>query len=83
MSRIAKPHRILIAAALAALVATAPASASPAAHGKDFVAPTCGGPNEVVVCKPPLKAHPAATDSVVAATCGGPNEIVECPRRPE
>ena len=83
MSRIAKHHRILArtlaTAAVAVLAATAPASASPLAHGKDYVAPTCGGPNEVVVCKPPLKVHPAAADSVVAETCGGPNEIVECP----
>ena len=78
MSRIAKQYRILVIAAVAALAATAPASASPLAHGKNFVAPTCGGPNEIVECKPPVKLHPAAADSVLAPTCGGPNEIVQC-----
>jgi len=56
MSRTA--NRILIAAAFAALVAAAPASASPLAHGKDYVAPTCGGPNEIVECPPPVKSKP-------------------------
>jgi hypothetical protein len=55
MSRITK---ILVAAAATALVATAPASASPLVHGKDFVNPTCGGPNEIVVCKPPVESKP-------------------------
>ena len=76
-----KPHRILAAAFVAALVAAAPASASPPVHGQDFLNPTCGGPSEIVVCKPPLKVHVAPTDSLVLKTCGGPNEIVEC-RRP-
>jgi hypothetical protein len=76
-----KPHRILAAAFVAALMAAAPASASPLAHGDSYIAPTCGGPNEIVVCKPPLKVHVAPTDSLVLKTCGGPNEIVEC-RRP-
>lgn len=75
MSRITK---ILVTAAVAALAATAPASASPLAHGEDFLNPTCGGPNEIVVCKPPLKIHTAPTDRLVAPTCGGPNEIVVC-----
>ena len=82
MSRTAKHHRILartfVTAAVVALAATAPASASPLAHGKDYVAPTCGGPNEIVQCKPPLKVHTAPTDSLAAPTCGGPNEIVVC-----
>jgi hypothetical protein len=76
-----KPHRILATAFVAAIVAATPASASPLAHGEDFLNPTCGGPSEIVVCKPPLKVHVAPTDSLVLKTCGGPNEIVEC-RRP-
>ena len=75
MSRLAK---FIVTASVAALAAAALASASPLAHGDSYVAPTCGGPNEIVVCKPPLKVHTAPTDSVVAPTCGGPNEIVQC-----
>ncbi len=78
MSRIAK---FLVVASVAALTAASPAAASPLAHGDSYIAPTCGGPNEIVVCKPPLKVHVAPTDSLVLKTCGGPNEIVEC-RRP-
>ena len=59
-------------------MAAAPASASPLAHGDDFLNPTCGGPSEIVVCKPPVKVHVAPTDSLVLKTCGGPNEIVQC-----
>ena len=77
MSRSARDHRIpaLIAAGVAALAATATASAS-ASPGRDdvnFVAGTCGGPNEIIECPPPVKSWPAAaTDSLVAPTCGGP-----------
>jgi hypothetical protein len=82
MSRIAKHHlaRTLVTAAVAALAVAAPASADgPNRLPTIFVAPTCGGPNEVVECPPPVKhPHAAAADSVVAPTCGGPNEVVEC-----
>ena len=52
-----KPHRILAAAFVAALVAAAPASASPIKHvapTDSLVLKTCGGPNEIVQCRPPV-----------------------------
>jgi hypothetical protein len=79
MSRIAKPHRILAMAVVAALAAAAPAAADgPNRLPTTFVAPTCSGPNEIVECAPPAKHRYSAADDVVAPTCGGPNEIVEC-----
>jgi hypothetical protein len=96
MSRIARDHRILaralVTAAVAAVAVTAPASASAVPHADlPYAAKTCGGPNEIVQCKPPVKSHSAAaTDTLLAPTCGGPNEIVQCkppvearPHRPE
>ena len=53
-----KPHRILATAFIAALVAAAPASASPlkvhVAPTDSLVLKTCGGPNEIVECRPPV-----------------------------
>jgi len=91
MTRIARDHRFLlrtlIAAAFATLAVAAPASALPAdAPGRvparqdvTFVAKTCGGPNEIIECAPPVESPAADVDSLVAKTCGGPNEIIECP----
>ena len=83
MSSIARHHRILaralVTAAVAAVAATAPASASALPHPDLPIAvKTCGGPNEIVECKPPAKSPAAATDRFLAPTCGGPNEIVQC-----
>jgi hypothetical protein len=79
MSRITKPHRILAMAVVAALAAAAPAAADgPNRLPTTFVAPTCGGPNEIIECAPPAKHRYSAADDVVAPTCGGPNEIIEC-----
>ena len=81
MSRTARVHRTLalIAAAVAALAASAPASASPARDDVNFVAKTCGGPSEIVECPPPVKSHPdTPIDDEAQPTCGGPNDVVEC-----
>ena len=86
MSRIAKPHRILARTLATAAVAALAAAAPAAADGPDripttFVSPTCGGPNEIIECAPPVEHRHSAADDVLLATCGGPNEIVVCRRR--
>ena len=79
MFRIAKPNRILAMAVVATLATAAPAAADgPNRLPTTFVAPTCGGPNEIIECAPPAKHRYSAADDVVAPTCGGPNEIIEC-----
>jgi hypothetical protein len=90
MFRVATHHRILVktlvTAVVATVAATAPAAASdapsriPAQHAVNIVAATCGGPNEIVECAPPVKSRPdSPIDHEAQPTCGGPNEIVECP----
>ena len=76
MSRIARDHRFLlrtlIAAAFATLAVAAPASALPAdapgrvpaRHDVTFVAKTCGGPNEIIECAPPVEAEPRRVEAV-------------------
>ena len=79
MSRIAKPHRILAMAVVATLAAAAPAAADgPNRLPTTFIAPTCGGPNEIIECAPPVKHPHSATETEAQPTCGGPGDIIEC-----
>ncbi len=89
MFRVARHQRILVrtlvTAVVATVAATAPAAASapdaPSRHAVNIAAATCGGPNEIIECAPPVEGrHAAVTDRLLAPTCGGPNEIVECAR---
>ena len=44
-----------------------------------LVAKTCGGPNEIVECRPPVETPPdSATETEAQPTCGGPGDIIEC-----
>ena len=44
----------------------------------DVVGPTCGGPNEIVECAPPVKHPHANTEDEARPTCGGPGDVIEC-----